>query len=212
MVLEMESTGEVRSTAGNGGGITVVGSDAPSDFHIAARSESSNPSPNSVAPPLPQSHHTNQLAIVAPTPQISMAATTMMEGISGVPMKKKRGRPRKYGPDGAVVALSPKPISSAPAPSHPIPASSHVIDFSASEKRSKMKPTNSFNRTKFHHQVENLENVCKNGEADEQDFRTEKTMSRKRRASKGEAKEMAQTEEGAVNGGKVRSLLLVLVF
>ncbi|KAG2282561.1 hypothetical protein Bca52824_053781 [Brassica carinata] len=156
MVLEIESTGEVRSTAGNGGGITVVGSDAPSDFHIAARSESSNPSPNSVAPPLPQSHHTNQLAIVAPPPQISMAATTMMEGISGVPMKKKRGRPRKYGPDGAVVALSPKPISSAPAPSHPPPASSHVIDFSASEKRSKMKPTNSFNRTKFHHQVENL--------------------------------------------------------
>ncbi|CAG7894256.1 unnamed protein product [Brassica rapa] len=156
MVLEMESTGEVRSTAGNGGGITVVGSDAPSDFHIAARSESSNPSPKCVAPPLPQSHHTNQLAIVAPPPQISMAATTMMEGISGVPMKKKRGRPRKYGPEGAVVALSPKPISSAPAPSHPLPASSHVIDFSASEKRSKMKPTNSFNRTKFHHQVENL--------------------------------------------------------
>ncbi|KAF2600481.1 hypothetical protein F2Q68_00010065, partial [Brassica cretica] len=159
MVLEMESTGEVRSTAGNGGGITVVGSDAPSDFHIAARSESSNPSPNSrrsSTTSLPQSHHTNQLAIVAPPPQISMAATTMMEGISGVPMKKKRGRPRKYGPDGAVVALSPKPISSAPAPSHPPPASSHVIDFSASEKRSKMKPTNSFNRTKFHHQVENL--------------------------------------------------------
>ncbi|CAN6841928.1 unnamed protein product, partial [Brassica oleracea] len=57
------------------------------------------------------------------------------------------------------------------------------------------------------------ENACKNGEADEQDFRTEKTMSsRKRRASKGETKEMAQTEEGAVNGGKGRSLLLVLVF
>ncbi|XP_018452758.2 AT-hook motif nuclear-localized protein 1 isoform X1 [Raphanus sativus] len=156
MVLEMESTGEVRSTGGNGGGITVVGSDAPSDFHIAAISESSNPSPNSVAPPVPQSHHTNQLGIEAPPPQISVAATTMMEGISGVPMKKKRGRPRKYGPDGAVAALSPKPISSAPAPSHPPPASSHVIDFSASEKRGKMKPTNSFNRTKFHHQVENL--------------------------------------------------------
>ncbi|KAG2312209.1 hypothetical protein Bca52824_023766 [Brassica carinata] len=156
MVLDMDSIGEVRSTTDNGGGITVVGSDAPSDFHISARSESSNPSPNSVAPPLPQPHNTNQLAIVAPPPQISMAATTMMEGICGVPMKKKRGRPRKYGPDGAVVALSPKPISSAPAPSHPPPLSSHVIDFSASEKRGKMKPTNSFNRTKFHHQVENL--------------------------------------------------------
>lgn len=157
MVLEMESTGEVRSTAGNGGGITVVSSDAPSNFHIAARSVISNPAPNSVAHLLPQSHHTNQLAIVAPPPQISMTATTtMMEGISGVPMKKKRGRPRKYGPDGAVVALSPKPISSAPAPSHPPPVSSHVIDFSASEKRGKVKPTKSFNRTEFHHEVENL--------------------------------------------------------
>uniref|UniRef100_M4E9M0 Uncharacterized protein n=1 Tax=Brassica campestris TaxID=3711 RepID=M4E9M0_BRACM len=58
-----------------------------------------------------------------------------------------------------------------------------------------------------------MKNACKNGEADEQDFRTEKTTSsRKRRASKDKAKEMAQTEEGAVNGGKGRSLLLVLVF
>ncbi|CAG7878439.1 unnamed protein product [Brassica rapa] len=58
-----------------------------------------------------------------------------------------------------------------------------------------------------------MKNACKNGEADEQDYRTEKTTSsRKRRASKNKAKEMAQTEEGAVNGGKGRSLLLVLVF
>ncbi|CAH2071379.1 unnamed protein product [Thlaspi arvense] len=156
MVSDMESTGEVvRSTsASNGGGITVVGSDSPSDFHVAPRSESSNPSPNSVGPPQ-QSHHTNQFAGVAPPPLISTATTTMMEGISGGSMKKKRGRPRKYGPDGTVVALSPKPISSAPAPSHP-PTSSHVIDFSASEKRGKVKPTNSFHRTKYHHQVENL--------------------------------------------------------
>ncbi|KAL1190842.1 AT-hook motif nuclear-localized protein 1 [Cardamine amara subsp. amara] len=157
MVLDMEYTGEiVRSTTGNGGGITVVGSDAPSDFHIAQRSESSNQSPASVTPPpppQPSSHHT------APQPQISTATTTTvtMEGMSGGLIKKKRGRPRKYGPDGTVVALSPKPISSAPAPAHlPPTTSSHVIDFSASEKRSKVKPTNSFNRTKFHHQVENL--------------------------------------------------------
>ncbi|KAF8101650.1 hypothetical protein N665_0202s0013 [Sinapis alba] len=152
----MESTEVVRSTAGNGGGITVVKSDAPSDFLIAPTSESSNPYPISVPPPLPQSHHTNQLAVVVAPPQISTATTTtVMEGISGGPKKKTRGRPRKYGPDGAVVALSPKPISSAPASSH-LPASSHVIDFSASEKRGKMKPTNSFNRTKYHHQVESL--------------------------------------------------------
>ncbi|KFK31955.1 hypothetical protein AALP_AA6G181600 [Arabis alpina] len=150
----MESTGEVvKSTTGNGGGITVVGSDSPSDFHIASRSESSNPSPTSVAPPPPPQPSSHQLAGVAPPPQPPVAITTM-EGFSGGQMKKKRGRPRKYGPDGAVVTLSPKPISSsAPAPS---PPNSHVIDFSASEKRGKVKPTNSFNRTKIHHQVENL--------------------------------------------------------
>uniref|UniRef100_A0A1J3J2Q7 AT-hook motif nuclear-localized protein n=1 Tax=Noccaea caerulescens TaxID=107243 RepID=A0A1J3J2Q7_NOCCA len=160
MVSDMESTGEVvRSTTGNGGGITVVGSDAPSDFHIAPRSESSNPSLTSVASPpqQPLSHLTSQLVGVPPPPQISTATTTTTEGISGGPMKKKRGRPRKYGPDGAVVALSPKPISSAPAPPNHPPATSHVIDFSASEKRGKVKPTNSFNRTKYHHQVENLD-------------------------------------------------------
>ncbi|CAN7023893.1 unnamed protein product, partial [Brassica rapa subsp. trilocularis] len=57
------------------------------------------------------------------------------------------------------------------------------------------------------------ENTCKNEEADEEYFRTKKTMSsRKRRASRGDAKEIAQTEEGAVNRVKGRSLLLVLVF
>ncbi|CAN8308329.1 unnamed protein product [Cochlearia groenlandica] len=147
MSLATESTGEVvTSTAGNGGGITVVRSDAPSDFHIAPRSESSNPSP-----PPPQSNHTTHLAGVFPPPQISTAATAM-EGFSGVPLNKKRGRPRKYGPDGAVVALSPKPISSMPAPSRPPPLNSHIIDFSATEKRGKINPIKSFNKTKYHHQ------------------------------------------------------------
>ncbi|XP_019057187.1 PREDICTED: AT-hook motif nuclear-localized protein 1-like [Tarenaya hassleriana] len=129
MALDMESTGEVvKTTTGGGGGVTVVGSDAPSDFRIAPRSESSNPPPISAAHP----------------PQNPTAA---MVGLSGGPMKKKRGRPRKYRPDGTAVALSPKPISSsAPA--------SHVIDFSSSEKRGKVKPAGSFSRTKY--QVENL--------------------------------------------------------
>ncbi|KAG5384341.1 hypothetical protein IGI04_035811 [Brassica rapa subsp. trilocularis] len=43
-------------------------------------------------------------------------------------------------------------------------------------------------------------------------FRWRKPVVSKRRASKGEAKEMSQTEEGAVNGGKGQSLLLVSVF
>ncbi|KAG2238499.1 hypothetical protein Bca52824_092227 [Brassica carinata] len=134
----MESTGEVvRTSDVSDGGVMVVRSNAPSDFHVAPRSETSNPPPTTVAPPQ------NSFAPTAPPP------TT--EGFSSGPMKKKRGRPRKYGHDGAPVALSPNPISSA------APTTSHVIDFSASEKRGKVKPAttpSSFIRTKY--QVENL--------------------------------------------------------
>jgi hypothetical protein len=103
-------------------GVTVVGSDAPSDYHVAPRSETGGS-----APPPP--------VVAAVTPPAATA-----------PAKKKRGRPRKYGLDGSVTtALSPKPISSS--------APSPVIDFSA-EKRGKVKPASSVNKTKF--EVENI--------------------------------------------------------
>ncbi|WCJ26064.1 AT-hook motif nuclear-localized protein 1 [Euphorbia peplus] len=102
----METRETVSTSSGGGGGVTVVGSDAPSDYQIAPRSSDN---PISTAPPPPPPH-------------------------TAVPGKKKRGRPRKYGPDGSVtMALSPKPISSAA----PVPPP--VIDFS-SEKRVKVKP------------------------------------------------------------------------
>ncbi|CAF2149237.1 hypothetical protein HID58_001265 [Brassica napus] len=137
----METTREVvKTTGGIDGGLTVVRSNAPSEFHIAPKSETSNPRPTSVAPSLqpPQ----NSFASTGPPP-----AT---EGFSTRQMKKKRGRPRKYGHDGAAVTLSPNPISSA------APTTSHVIDFSAAEKRGRVKPATerSFVRTKY--QVENL--------------------------------------------------------
>lgn len=127
----MESREAVTTTTATGG-VTVVGSDAPSDYHIAQRSENStqnpNPSPGSAAPPHPPSHPAAVLVV-------------------GMPEKKKRGRPRKYGPDGSVaMALSPKPISTA-APSPP------VIDFSA-VKRGKVKSPTSFSKAKY--EVENL--------------------------------------------------------
>ncbi|KAL9406337.1 hypothetical protein Peur_003309 [Populus x canadensis] len=112
----METT--VNSTSG-GGGVTVVGSGAPSDYQIAPRSDNNpNSTPGSAPPAPPQ----------APPPHPPPAAGSL-------PVKKKRGRPRKYGPDGSVtVTLSPKPISSAaPAPLPP------VIDFSAG-KQKKIKP------------------------------------------------------------------------
>ncbi|OAY59927.1 AT-hook motif nuclear-localized protein 1 [Manihot esculenta] len=111
---------EARETVSSsgGGGVTVVGSDVPSEYQIAPRS-ADNPSsaPGSAPPPPPP-------PAVVPPP--STAAT--------MPLKKKRGRPRKYGPDGSVtMALSPKPISSA------APALPPVIDFSV-EKQRKIKP------------------------------------------------------------------------
>ncbi|XP_028070943.1 AT-hook motif nuclear-localized protein 1-like [Camellia sinensis] len=98
-------------------GVTVVGSDAPSDYHVAPRTEN----PSQAAGPTP-----------APTTQLGVS----LPAVGGAPtVKKKRGRPRKYGPDGTVtMALSPKPISSS--------APSPVIDFSAA-KRGKVRPVGS---------------------------------------------------------------------
>ncbi|GAB4856988.1 AT-hook motif nuclear-localized protein 1 [Ancistrocladus abbreviatus] len=96
----------------SGGGVTVVGSDAPTDYHIAPRTENTNQVSGSTPAVAGQ--------VGAPTP-VAVAVTVL---------KKKRGRPRKYGPDGSVVtALSPKPLSSSAPPP--------VIDFSA-EKQPKL--------------------------------------------------------------------------
>ncbi|RXI01111.1 hypothetical protein DVH24_001345 [Malus domestica] len=120
---------EGREGGVNSSGVTVVGSDAPSDYHVAPRSE--NPTHNAGSTPQ---------VPVAPPQAASLPAAGSM------PMKKKRGRPRKYGPDGSVtMALSPKPISSSAPPP--------VIDFSA-EKRGKVKPPSSVSKTKY--EVENL--------------------------------------------------------
>jgi hypothetical protein len=115
-------------------GVTVVGSDAPSDYHVAPRSE--NPAPTGGS--APAAH----VGAPPPTTVAPAAATPALPG------KKKRGRPRKYGLDGSVtMALSPKPISSSAPPP--------VIDFS-SEKRGKVKPASSVTKTKF--EVENIGN------------------------------------------------------
>lgn len=77
----------------NSVGVTVIAAEAPSSYHVAPRSDNSTQITG-----LP----------LAPSP-----GSAVMGGMSG---KKKRGRPRKYGPDGAVArTLSPLPISA----SHP---------------------------------------------------------------------------------------------
>lgn len=75
----------------NGSEVTVRGDEAPESYRVESRVENSNPSGGSTA------------LIMAAAPVIAAAPST--EG------KKKRGRPRKYAADGAIVALSPMPIS-----------------------------------------------------------------------------------------------------
>ncbi|KAJ8766116.1 hypothetical protein K2173_021633 [Erythroxylum novogranatense] len=122
-------TREAVVSSSVGSGVTVVGSDAPSDYQIAPRSDNPNSTPGLAPPPTPK-----------PTVAVSSPPMT-----ATMPVKKKRGRPRKYGPDGSVtMALSPRPLSSA------APVSSPVIDFSV-EKSGKIKPVS---KTKY--QLENL--------------------------------------------------------
>ena len=129
------------------GGVTVVGSDAPSDYHVAPRTENPSPAGGSAAPISPSAPANQGGAPQQPPPQTA-TVTASPATAATMPVKKKRGRPRKYGPDGsvAITALSPKPISS----SAPLPP---VIDFSA-EKRGKVRPASSVSRAKF--EVENL--------------------------------------------------------
>lgn len=131
----------MESRDGVNSAVTVVGSDAPSDYHVAPRTENLATTGGSTTPP-PSSAPGS---VPPPQPAVVGAAPVAMT----MPVKKKRGRPRKYGPDGSVtMALSPKPISSSAPP--------HVIDFSA-EKRGKVRPTaSSVSKAKF--EVENIGN------------------------------------------------------
>ncbi|KAK3040116.1 hypothetical protein RJ639_027842, partial [Escallonia herrerae] len=91
------------------------GEEVPESYRLAARGEDPSQFSGSTAAP-------------AVTPVIVAGLATEM--------KKKRGRPRKYGPDGKVTALSPMPISAS------IPLSG---DFSA-WKHSRGRPIDSFKK------------------------------------------------------------------
>ncbi|KAF8379326.1 hypothetical protein HHK36_028760 [Tetracentron sinense] len=116
---------------GMNSGVTVIGAEAPSNYHVAARSE--NPS---------QVHVAGSTAVDASPVSVALAGTVV---------KKKRGRPRKYGPDGMVsLALSPMPISS----SAPAPAPG-AGEFSAG-KRGRGRPAGAVNKQQQKLEFENL--------------------------------------------------------
>lgn len=127
---------EGRENVSSSSGVRVVGSDAPSDYHMAPRTTTENPSTQvmigSAAQPVAVAAQAQVGVSVSPP----SAVTTGSSALALITVKKKRGRPRKYGPDGSVPTsvISPKPISSA--------APSPVIDFS-SEKPAKVRPVGS---------------------------------------------------------------------
>ena len=94
----------MEAREGISSGVTVIGAEAPSAYHVAPRSEapSQGPVPDAAA------------AAAA-----AVGVSPVSVGLDGSTVKKKRGRPRKYGPDGSVtMALSPLPISSSAPPSN----------------------------------------------------------------------------------------------
>uniref|UniRef100_A0A2P2K3B6 AT-hook motif nuclear-localized protein n=1 Tax=Rhizophora mucronata TaxID=61149 RepID=A0A2P2K3B6_RHIMU len=85
-------------------GVTVKGDETSDSYRVGARTE--NPSPNASSNPNLGSNPT--------TIQFSVQEVALTPASEGTVVKKKRGRPRRYGPDGtlAATALSPMPISS----------------------------------------------------------------------------------------------------
>jgi len=89
----------MEAREGISSGVTVIGAEAPSAYHVAPRSEA------------PNQNQVPEVAAGAVAPNVG--ASPVSVGLDGTAVKKKRGRPRKYGPDGSVaMALSPLPISS----------------------------------------------------------------------------------------------------
>lgn len=103
-------------------GVTVKGDEASQGFRIEPRVENPSLDTGSAAGPTPETQAIVPVHVPAPA-----LATDM---------KKKRGRPRKYAPDGSALALSPMPISAS------IPLTG---DFSA-WKHSTSRPVDSYKK------------------------------------------------------------------
>lgn len=111
-------------------GVTVIGAEAPSAYHVAPRMENQSQGPESPA-------------VTSPVGSGLAAGTTG---------KKKRGRPRKYGPDGTVtMALSPMPISS---------SAPHGGDFSSGKRGKGRSAGSEYKQHKRSVGMEHLGGVC----------------------------------------------------
>ncbi|XP_065870916.1 AT-hook motif nuclear-localized protein 6 [Euphorbia lathyris] len=105
-------------------GVTVKGHEAPDSYRLAPRTEISFSNPNLHPNPNPNPNHnpnlnSNPFPNSNPNPNVNsnssqLGAPTVTASPASLAMvvKKKRGRPKKYAPDGSLAtALSPMPIS-----------------------------------------------------------------------------------------------------
>lgn len=90
------------------------GKEEAASVGVAVSSEEAQPSPR--APTVSENTNPNTSSLDRPSAAPDQAAPAAVSGapasggsVGSLDGKKKRGRPRKYGPDG--VALSPMPIS-----------------------------------------------------------------------------------------------------
>ncbi|KAK9103563.1 hypothetical protein Sjap_020817 [Stephania japonica] len=139
--------GREGMSSGGGGGVAVMGENA------AARS-SENPSNQVVV--VVGSTASTTTATTATTTVTTASATPVSVGLGGTTaVKKKRGRPRKYGPDRPVstLALSPMPISaSAPPP----PQVSRISGEKQQQQRGRGRPSGVLNKIYNKVEIENL--------------------------------------------------------
>ncbi|XP_010523075.1 PREDICTED: AT-hook motif nuclear-localized protein 7 isoform X2 [Tarenaya hassleriana] len=84
-------------------GVTFIGAEAPSPYHMAPRSSDNHTQ-------FPGSSDNRSLFPDSSTSPMDVSL------VSAGSVKKKRGRPRKYGADGTPLPISPSPISSSAPP------------------------------------------------------------------------------------------------
>ncbi|XP_050225647.1 AT-hook motif nuclear-localized protein 7-like [Mercurialis annua] len=147
----MEAVKEGVIISSSGSGLTVKGNEAPESYRVAPIPDNSIPNPN-LNPNLNSNPNSNPIS--NPNPNLSFNSdsnpnpntihfggppVTVSPPVGGDSTgKKKRGRPRKYAQDGALVpALSPMPISSS------IPLAGDFSSSSSSWKRGRGRPLES---------------------------------------------------------------------
>ncbi|XP_072969127.1 AT-hook motif nuclear-localized protein 7-like [Typha angustifolia] len=135
--LEIPSQGDGMTAAASFGlAISTPAAAAPPTVAAAPPPVAAAPPPDAAVPPLDLASPPPESA-AQPVASAVVAGTTASVGLAVTSMKKKRGRPRKYAPDGSLVRpLNPMPISASLVAGEYTPAAA----VGAAMKRSRGRP------------------------------------------------------------------------